>query len=49
MTKKEIMNEIKRLETMNEKLTKGLQTYNTKFYIQINNGEIKRLKKILDK
>lgn len=48
MKRNEILNEIKRLEKMNEQFEKGYQPYNTQFYVQINNNEIKRLKKMLD-
>ena len=50
MTKTEIINEINRLEKMNEAIENNPNpTRNEGFYLQINKTEIKRLKEMLDK
>ena len=50
MTKTEIINEINRLERMNKAIENNpRKTRNEFFYTQINNSEIKKLKKLLDK
>lgn len=50
MTKIEIINEINRLERMNEAIKNTEpHTRNEQFYLSINKHEIIRLKKLLDK
>lgn len=50
MKRTEIINEINRLEKMNEAIKNTEpHTRNEQFYLSINENEIERLKKLLDK